>query len=151
MTRLLAVDLGERRIGVAVADGEPPRARPLTTLPRRATVAADAAALHELLEGHAASELVVGLPLEASGEEGPQALLTRAWAGEIATILGLPIRFRDERLTSHLAEARLGPMKRGRSGGPPTATQRRAHRERVDREAAAILLQDELDARGGPR
>jgi RNase H-fold protein (predicted Holliday junction resolvase) len=56
---------------------------------------------------------------------------------------------RDERLTSHLAEQRLGPMKRGRSGGPPTASQREAYRARVDREAAAIILQDELDARAG--
>ena len=151
MTRLLGVDLGERRIGVALANGDPPRARPLTTLPRRPRVADDAAALAELLEGHGASELVVGLPLEASGEEGPQALVTRAWATEIGAILGLAVLFRDERLTSHLAESRLGPMKRGRSGGPPTATQRRAHRERVDREAAAILLQDELDARRGSR
>jgi RNase H-fold protein (predicted Holliday junction resolvase) len=54
---------------------------------------------------------------------------------------------RDERLTSHLAEQRLGPMKRGRSGGPPTRAQRQAYRARVDREAAAIILQDELDAR----
>jgi RNase H-fold protein (predicted Holliday junction resolvase) len=55
--------------------------------------------------------------------------------------------YRDERLTSHLAEQRLGPMPRGRSGGPPTAHQRDAYRARVDREAAAIILQDELDAR----
>jgi RNase H-fold protein (predicted Holliday junction resolvase) len=54
---------------------------------------------------------------------------------------------RDERLTSHLAEQRLGPMKRGRSGGPPTRAQREAYRARVDREAAAIILQDEIEAR----
>jgi RNase H-fold protein (predicted Holliday junction resolvase) len=54
---------------------------------------------------------------------------------------------RDERLTSHVAEQRLGPMKRGRSGGPPSRAQRDAYRGRVDREAAAIILQDELDAR----
>jgi RNase H-fold protein (predicted Holliday junction resolvase) len=54
---------------------------------------------------------------------------------------------RDERLTSHVAEQRLGPMKRGRSGGPPSRAQRDAYRARVDREAAAIILQDELDAR----
>jgi len=59
----------------------------------------------------------------------------------------LPVSLRDERLTSHLAEQRLGPMKRGRSGGPPTPAQRETYRARVDREAAAIILQDELDAR----
>jgi RNase H-fold protein (predicted Holliday junction resolvase) len=65
----------------------------------------------------------------------------------MAERLAVPITFRDERLTSHLAEDRLGPMKRGRSGGPPSQTQRDAYRARVDREAAAIILQDELDAR----
>jgi RNase H-fold protein (predicted Holliday junction resolvase) len=67
----------------------------------------------------------------------------------MAERIGVPIVFRDERLTSHLAEDRLGPMKRGRSGGPPSRTQRDAYRARVDREAAAIILQDELDARVG--
>jgi RNase H-fold protein (predicted Holliday junction resolvase) len=62
-------------------------------------------------------------------------------------MLDAKVGYRDERLTSHLAEQRLGPMKRGRSGGPPSRTQRDAYRARVDREAAAIILQDELDAR----
>ena len=69
------------------------------------------------------------------------------WAAAIETRLGLPLSLRDERLTSYLAEARLGLMKRGRSGGPPSKTQRDAYRARVDREAASIILQDELDAR----
>jgi RNase H-fold protein (predicted Holliday junction resolvase) len=57
------------------------------------------------------------------------------------------ITYQDERLTSHVAEQRLGPMPRGRSGGPPTRSQRDAYRSRVDREAAAIILQDALDIR----
>jgi RNase H-fold protein (predicted Holliday junction resolvase) len=69
------------------------------------------------------------------------------WARAVAELLGLPVTMRDERLSSHLAESRLGPMPRGRSGGPPSPTQRDRYRERVDREAAAIILQDELDAR----
>ena len=95
--------------------------------------------------------LIVGLPLEASGDEGTMAVLTRAWGDAIRERLDLPLSFRDERLSSHLAEARLGPMKRGRSGGPPSKTQRDAYRARVDREAAAIILQDELDTRAGAR
>jgi RNase H-fold protein (predicted Holliday junction resolvase) len=90
---------------------------------------------------------VVGLPLEASGAEGTQSALTRAWADAVAARLTVPLTFRDERLSSHVAEGRLGPMKRGRSGGPPSKTQRDAYRARVDREAAAVILQDELDAR----
>ncbi|HET7474004.1 MAG TPA: Holliday junction resolvase RuvX [Candidatus Limnocylindrales bacterium] len=146
MSRLLGLDLGERRIGVAVADADG-RATPLTTLRRGRTAAVDATALARLLDEQRAAEIVVGLPLEAAGHEGPQARVTREWVDAVAPILGVAIRYRDERLTSHLAEQRLGPMKRGRGGGPPSRTQRDAWRARVDREAAAIILQDELDAR----
>lgn len=147
MTRLLGVDLGERRIGLAVADRDGGRAIALTTLNRRKTPADDAAALAHVVAEQDADELVVGLPLHANGEAGAQAAVTQAWVAAVAPILGLPVTFRDERLTSHLAEGRVGPMKRGRSGGPPTRKQRDAHRARIDREAAAIILQDELDAR----
>jgi putative Holliday junction resolvase len=149
MTRLLGIDLGERRIGVAIADDDGSMARAHSTLRRAATLDRDAAALADLIEANEIAELVVGLPLEASGSEGPQAAITRAWAGGIADRLAVAITFRDERLTSHVAEERLGPMKRGRSGGPPSRTQRDAYRARVDREAAAIILQDELDGRVG--
>ncbi|HET7029553.1 MAG TPA: Holliday junction resolvase RuvX [Candidatus Limnocylindrales bacterium] len=148
MSRLLGLDLGERRIGVAVADLDG-RAVPLTTLRRGANVGADAAAIGRLLTEQRAEAIVVGLPLEAAGQEGPQARLTRDWVDAIAPLLAVPMGYRDERLTSHLAEQRLGPMKRGRGGGPPSRTQRDAWRARVDREAAAIILQDELDARAG--
>ena len=151
MTRLLGVDLGERRIGLAVADDDGSAARPLTTLRRGKELEADAGALRTVVDANSVGELVVGLPLEASGAEGPQAVLTRAWAEAMAARLDLPLTLRDERLTSHLAETRLGPMKRGRSGGPPTKKQRDGYRSRVDREAAAIILQDELDTRAGTR
>lgn len=148
MRRILGVDLGERRIGIAVADGDGGRAMALTTLRRAATADGDATAIARLAEEHAAGELVVGLPLNADGSSGAQAQITREWVAAVAPLLaGLAITLRDERLTSHLAEERIGPMKRGRSGGPPSRTQRDAHRARVDREAAAIILQDELDAR----
>jgi len=145
--RILGVDLGERRIGIAVADADGGRAWPLTTLRRAADVAADAVALRRLADEQRALEVVVGLPLEASGAEGLMAAAARDWAAQIGARTGLAVTLRDERLTSHLAESRLGPMKRGRSGGPPTKTRRDAYRGRVDREAAAIILQDELDAR----
>jgi RNase H-fold protein (predicted Holliday junction resolvase) len=75
------------------------------------------------------------------------AAVATAWAEAVADQLALPVTLRDERLSSHLAESRLGPMPRGRSGGPPSRTQRDRYREKVDREAAAIILQDEIDAR----
>jgi putative holliday junction resolvase len=146
VTRLIGLDLGARRIGVAVAD-EQGIAMPLTTLPRHATVEGDAAAISRLLREQGAAEIVVGLPLESGGGEGPQAALTRDWAEAVRPHVPATLGYRDERLSSHLAEQRIGPMKRGRSGGPPSRTQRDAYRARVDREAAAIILQDELDAR----
>jgi putative Holliday junction resolvase len=147
VSRLLGVDLGERRVGVALADADGGRARPLATLQRGRTAEADGAALLELIHEHEVVELVVGLPLEASGVEGAQARATRSWVAAVQPQIGLPVTLRDERLTSHLAEQRIGPMKRGRSGGPPSPSQRQAYRARIDREAAAIILQDELDAR----
>jgi putative Holliday junction resolvase len=149
MSRLLGVDLGERRLGIALADWDGP-ALPLVTLRRDRAPSVDAAAIQRLVDQHEASELIVGLPLEASGAEGPQVAITRAWVEAVAPLLvGVTIGFRDERLSSHVAEGRIGPMKRGRSGGPPSAAQREAYRARVDREAAAVILQDELDARAG--
>jgi putative Holliday junction resolvase len=151
MTRFLGIDLGERRVGLAIGDDDGSAARPHSTIRRGRDLDADAKALAAVIETEAIDALVVGLPLEASGDEGPQAALTRAWAEAMGERLGLPLTFRDERLSSHLAETRLGPMKRGRSGGPPSKTQRDAYRARVDREAAAIILQDELDTRAATR
>ena len=145
MSRILGLDLGEKRIGVAVAD-RAGIAMPLTTLRRAATAEADAEAIGRLLAEQGATEIVVGLPLEAGGADGNQARITREWVAAVQPHLPAPVRYRDERLSSHLAEGRLGPMKRGRSGGPPSRTQRDAYKARVDREAAAIILQDELDA-----
>ena len=144
--RLLGVDLGARRIGLAVGDPAVGLARPLTTIRRGTTLAADIAALERVCHEQGVVELVVGLPVEASGSEGPMAVAARVWAAGVADGLGIPMTLRDERLSSYVAEQRLGPMKRGRSGAP-TRSQREAYRERVDREAAAVILQDELDAR----
>jgi putative Holliday junction resolvase len=149
---ILGIDLGERRIGLALAERGGLSARPLATLNRARSLAPadDALALARVVAEQGIVELVVGLPLEASGSEGRMAEAAATWARAVAELLGLPATLRDERLSSHLAESRLGPMPRGRSGGPPSRTQRDRYRERVDREAAAIILQDELDARRDP-
>jgi len=173
---ILGIDLGRRRIGVAIADVGGLAARPLDTiaLPRRTPGAAPAegaraegtpaegapaaggqagwdepalAAIAELVRRHDTRELVVGLPLELRGAEGEMAAWARDLANRLRASLGIPVTLRDERLSSSVAEARLGAMPRGRSGGPPSRTQRERYRARVDREAAAIILQDELNAR----
>lgn len=152
MTATLGIDLGERRVGIALAEDGALSALPLTTLRRGRTIEADVVALRALIDVHDVMELVVGLPLEAAGQEGTQAAITRSWVTAVQGLLDRQVRitFRDERLTSHVAETRLGPMRRGRSGGPPTKHQRDTYRARVDREAAAIILQDELDSRREP-
>ena len=149
MTKALGIDLGERRIGIAIADGPGAGARPLTTLRRGRHIGVDADALLALVTAHGITELVIGLPIDAAGHEGPQAALTRSWVEDIRARLGdhVTIDLHDERLSSHVAETRLGPMKRGRSGGPPSRHQRDEYRARVDREAAAVILQDALDTR----
>jgi len=151
--RILGIDLGQRRIGLAVADHDGLSARPLATISRARSLdpGDDAVTLARIVAEQGIAELVVGLPLEASGAEGPMAEAAAAWAKVVADALGLHATLRDERLSSHVAESRLGPMPRGRSGGPPSKTQRDRYRERVDREAAAIILQDELDARRSAR
>jgi len=146
LSTLLGLDVGERRIGVAVGESRTGLVRPLTTL-RRAHPRHDADSLRVLARDHGVDELVVGLPLEADGSEGPQALATRVWAAGVEPLLGLAVAWRDERYSSQDAEARLGSPRRGRSGGAPSPAALRAYRARVDREAAALILAAELAAR----
>jgi putative pre-16S rRNA nuclease len=149
VSAILGIDLGERRIGIAIADGPGVGARPLSTIRRGRDVVTDATALRALIDANEVDRLVVGLPINAAGYEGEQAVQTRAWVDAVRAGLGegVAIAFQDERLTSHVAETRIGPMPRGRSGGPPSRQQRDAYRARVDREAATIILQDFLDSR----
>lgn len=147
MSCILGIDPGQRRIGLAIAEAGLGIASPLTTIARGGSTGEDAMVIGRMCREHHVTELVVGLPVDAGGDEGSMAAAARAWADELAALTGLPVTMRDERLTSYAAEQRLGPMPRGRSGGPPTRTQRNAYRARVDREAASIILQDELDAR----
>jgi putative Holliday junction resolvase len=146
-SRLLGIDLGSRRIGLAVADAGIGIARPLSTVNRAATLDADAETIGRVCREQGVTEIVIGLPVEARGTEGEMAAGARAWAAEMGTRLGLPVGLRDERLSSFVAEGRVGHMPRGRSGGPPSRTQRNVFRARIDREAASVILQDELDAR----
>ena len=150
MTRLLGIDLGQRRIGLAVGDTESGAARGLATI-ARGEKKRDAATLARLVREQRVDEFVLGLPRNADGSEGPQALVTRAWAADVLAGLRLPVAFRDEYLTSVAAEDSLGRTPRGRSGGPPSRAALDRRRGAVDREAARIILQAELDVRRGVR
>lgn len=148
MTRLLGVDLGERRIGIAIADLTTGEIRPLTTL-HRANPKRDGTSIGRLADEQHVDEIVVGLPLMLDGSVGEQAATTREWAHAALAGLRQPTLWRDERLTTEHAIARVGKPARGSAGGPPSAAARRSYRARLDREAAANILQSELDERAG--
>ncbi len=117
MTRLLALDVGERRIGVAVGDSSTGGVQPLATLQRRSPDA-DTRSLATLIAEQRIDEIVVGLPLHADGRSGEQVARTRAWADAVLPALDRPVCWRDERLTSVAAEAQLGPRAEGFVGRP---------------------------------
>lgn len=123
--RYLALDVGDRRIGLAVGDEGGGIARPLRTL-RRKSVEADVETLREIARKEEVSALLIGLPLTLRGDEGPQAARVRRFADAVAR-LGFPVRLHDERFTT--AEA-------AHQGAPDP-----------DAGAAAILLEDFLRRR----
>ncbi len=96
--RYLALDVGDRRIGLAVGDEEGGLARPLRTLERR-SLEADVRAIAEVIRREEVAALLIGLPLTLRGEEGHQAARVRTFAGA-CTRLGLPIETYDERFTT---------------------------------------------------
>jgi putative Holliday junction resolvase len=146
VTRLLGVDVGSKRIGLAVGDTVTGAVVPLTTI-RHVDVERDARTIATIVGEQRIDELVVGLPYSLDGSEGPQALATRDWASAIAQSCGLPLSWRDERMTTEDAIGRIGAQSRGRSGGPPSTHARRSYRARLDRLAAAAIAQAEVDAR----
>ncbi|MGH9599406.1 MAG: Holliday junction resolvase RuvX [Terracidiphilus sp.] len=135
--RFLALDVGNRRIGVAVSDELGLTAQPVLTLERRRNRREDLRSLGRLARRFGVSAVVVGLPLHLSGAESPQAVKTRAFAAELGELTGLPIHLRDERLTTHEAHRIL--YEAGR--------ERQQHRRVVDQVAAALILQAFLDER----
>jgi len=137
--RLLAVDWGEKRIGVARSDESQTLAQPLTTLTRRAGKRFPMRQLVALLETHAVTGVVVGLPLDERGDEGAPARSARQLATAIGRQTGLPVALWDERFTTARVLAAVREM-----GG-----ETRGRKDDVDALAAALVLQHYLDARRG--
>ncbi len=133
--RLLGLDIGEARVGVAVSDAEGAVASPLVVLDARA-LARDIGPLKRLVEDYEVTGLVAGLPLTMAGEEGPQAIMVRATAERIAGALGMPIAYVDERLSSSAASRAMT--------GSGVST--RGQRGKLDMVAAAYILQGYLDS-----
>ncbi len=133
--RLIGLDLGTKTIGLALSDLGRQIASPLETI-RRVKFTPDALRLKAICDRHAVGGLVLGLPLNMDGSEGPRVQSTRAFARNLAAILPLPVLFFDERLstavvTRALIEADASRQRRG---------------ELVDKLAAAYILQGCLDA-----
>jgi putative Holliday junction resolvase len=133
--RVLGVDLGSRRIGIAVSDPSGTLASPLTVQPRGRDHAADHTALLAVAAEEHVARIVVGLPLSLSGGEGPAAQAARDEAEELRAATALPVDLHDERLTTVSATRRLREARR-----------RGAKRDPVDAAAAAEMLQSYLDA-----
>ncbi len=134
--RLLGLDIGEARVGVAVSDPAGTIASPVAVLDGR-RLSRDIGPLRDLADSYEVGGLVVGLPLGMNGTEGAQAALVRTTAERFGRELGLPVSFADERLSSKAAGRAMS--------GSGVSTKRQ--RGRLDMVAAAIILQSYLDGR----
>lgn len=132
--RVMALDVGERRIGIALSDPTRTLAAPLTTI-RAEPRAAALKRIATLIREHEVTALVIGLPLTMSGNVGPQATLVQQFADELRQMIEIPLYFIDERLTTAAAERMMLELNL-------KPEQRKA---RIDEVAASIILQDFLD------
>ncbi|KGJ01797.1 Holliday junction resolvase RuvX [Paracoccus sphaerophysae] len=131
---IAGLDLGTKTIGVAVSDGLRQVASPLTVI-RRTKFTADATALLQIAADRGLAGLVLGLPLNMDGTEGPRAQSTRAFARNLERLTPLPLAFWDERLSTVAAERAL----------LESDTSRRRRAEVIDQVAAGYILQGALD------
>ncbi len=134
--RILALDIGEKRVGVAVSDPDQRIASPVCVLSAD-EVRSNAKPFKRVLEDWEPQLLLCGLPMTLAGEEGPQAARIRAFAADVEQNTGIPCEFADERLSS--AEAKRSLREKGLS--------EKAMRGKVDMIAASLFLQAWLDAR----
>jgi putative Holliday junction resolvase len=132
---IVGLDLGSKTIGVAMSDGGLMIASPVALI-RRAKFTADAEALFKLMDGRGAGGMVIGLPVNMDGTEGPRCQSTRAFARNLLRLKDIPIAFWDERLSTEAVNRML-------IDEADTTRARRA--ELVDKAAAAWILQGALD------
>jgi len=137
--RVLGIDYGERRIGLAVSDPTGTLASPLTTLVYRTGKRPPLGEIERLAREKEVERLVMGLPLDLSGEETDRCLAVRQMGEDLARRLSIPVDYVDERMSSVRAQRAI------RSSGLPRSERER--KDRVDAAAAAFILQDWLDRR----
>jgi len=134
--RVMGIDLGKKRIGLALSDPLGLTAQPLLVMPRLGT-AADLERLTALAREHQVQEIVIGLPRHMDGHVGPEAEEALDWAEELRLRLGVPVSTLDERLTTTQAERVL----------LAADLSRRRRRQVIDKLAAVLILQTFLDRR----
>lgn len=134
MRAVAGLDLGDKTIGVAVSDRMLSIASPLQTI-RRKKFGVDAAALLDILAAREIGGIILGLPRNMDGSEGPRCQSTRAFARNLSRLTDLPIGFWDERLSTVAAERAL----------LEADTSRRKRAEVIDHVAAGVILQGALD------
>lgn len=155
-TRVVGIDLGERRIGVSLSDSRRRLATPHSVLTRSGDPQADRRAISALVAELGAGLVVIGLPLTLAGERGPAASAAAAEASALASELDVPVALHDERLTTVEADRRRLPPdpvrarggERARRPSRPSAASR-ARRVPIDAVAATVLLQAWLDQNRG--
>ncbi|HWV55956.1 MAG TPA: Holliday junction resolvase RuvX [Longimicrobiales bacterium] len=140
MPRVLGIDYGTRRVGLAISDPSGMIAQPLPALVRRAGKRPPVQRIAELALANDASAIVVGLPLAASGEEDDWTREVREFGEKLGERTGLPVHFVDERMTSARAERVVRSLGLKRS--------EREQKTRVDTTAAMLILQAFLDQAG---
>ncbi len=146
MARLVGIDYGTRRIGLALCDSGERLASPAETLPGAGSVRDDARRVAAWMDAQQAEAAVVGLPLNMDGTSGPQAALTQGFIKALREAWSAPVHVWDERLSSFAADQALDALRA--AGRRLTAAKRRAQRDRI---AAQVILQSFLDARrAGP-
>ena len=136
--RVLGVDLGARRIGLAISDSETRLAFPLDAVESHGT-GRNIDALRELIETREVERVIVGLPLHLDGRSGPEVDAARRFAGALERSTGIPVELFDERWTSLQAERAL------RETGTPAKRRKRRRSGDLDSMAATILLRTWLD------
>jgi putative holliday junction resolvase len=140
--RVLGLDVGDRRIGVAISDGLGLTAQPLFTLPRtgrKGDLKKEVKWIGRLMRKHGATEVVVGNPVHMSGDVSPQAVKAQAFAEALRVELGVTVHLWDERLTSVAANEILDE-----SGYARGAERRKV----IDQVAAVVILRGFLEWRG---
>jgi putative Holliday junction resolvase len=142
--RIMALDPGEKRIGVAITDPLGCMAQPLMTIYRK-TPRADLKSIARLIRKHEVRELVVGKPLHMSGDAGPGTKKAEEFAESLRAEIGITVHLHDERLTTWEAHQLLDAGQR--SGGAPTRDQRAERKRVVDQVAAALILESFLIGR----